>query len=57
VSGSAALLWELLADPIMLSELAAELAAIYEVEASGIEVGLAPVLEGLHTAGAIERSP
>jgi len=57
VSGSAALLWELLADPIMLSELAAELAAIYEVEASGIEVGLAPVLEGLHTAGAIECSP
>jgi len=40
-----------------LSELAAELAAIYEVEASGIEVDLAPVLEGLHSAGAIERSP
>ena len=57
VSGSAALVWELLTDQVILSELAAELAGIYEVDASRIEADLAPVLEGLHAAGAIERSP
>lgn len=57
VSGSAALLWDLLADPVTLAELAAELAVIYEVETPRIEADLAPVLEGLLAARAIEHSP
>jgi hypothetical protein len=56
VSGSAAVIWELLAEPVTLSELAAKLAAIYEVEAQVIERDLSPVLEGLYTEAAIERS-
>ena len=55
VSGSAAVLWELLSEPVTLPELAAELAAIYEVEPPVIEVDLAPVLEELHAAAAIDR--
>ena len=57
VSGSAALLWDLLADPVTLSELAAELAVIYEADTPRIEADLVPILEGLLAAGAIEHSP
>ena len=57
VSGSAAPLWDLLADPVTLSELAAKLAAVYEVEAPVIEKDLEMVIQGLYAAGAIEYSP
>src|SRR5271166_4443078 len=52
VSGSAALLWELLAHPVTLSELVAQLSAVYEVKAPEIESDLEPVLAGLHAAAA-----
>jgi hypothetical protein len=57
VSGSAAVMWELLSEPVTLTELAVELAAIYQVEGPLIEVDLAPVLEGLYAAAAVDRSP
>ena len=57
MSGSAVLVWELLADPVTLSELAAELAAVYEMEAPVIAADLEPILEVLHAATAIERLP
>jgi hypothetical protein len=56
VSGSAAVLWELLGAPITLAELASELAKSYGAEASVIATDVAPVLEHLQSVSAIEAS-
>jgi hypothetical protein len=57
IHGSAALLWELLARPVSLAELASELAAAYGEEAEVIAADLAPALDGLLAASAVERCP
>jgi hypothetical protein len=57
ISGSAARLWELLAQPVSLGELAAQLADAYGADAEVIAADLAPVLEDLRAAAAVERSP
>lgn len=57
VSGSAALLWDLLAEPITLSDLVAQLVATYKVEQARIEADIAPILERLYSAGAVAQLP
>jgi hypothetical protein len=56
ISGSAAQMWKRLAEPVSVAELAAELAEEYEADAAEIAADLAPVLDDLLAAGAVERS-
>lgn len=56
VSGSAALVWELLATPVTLTELAFQLAEVYDTNAEVITTDLASMLAELHAAAAIELS-
>jgi hypothetical protein len=57
VSGSAALVWELLDRPVTLGELSAELAGVYNTDSSTIEADLGPVLVRLCEVSAVERAP
>ncbi|HEX4865445.1 MAG TPA: PqqD family protein [Acidimicrobiales bacterium] len=55
VSGSAALVWELLATPITLPELASRLSQLCDTSAQVIASDLAPLLDQLNAATAVER--
>lgn len=55
VSGSAALVWELLATPITLPELADRLSQLYGTSAQVIARDLAPLLNQLNAATAVQR--
>jgi hypothetical protein len=54
VTGSGARLWELLAEPISVSEIAAQLAEEHRTEKAIVQRDLAPVLDALTSQGAIE---
>lgn len=55
VSGSGALVWELLATPTSLGELATRIAAIYDANEEMITADLEPILGHLHSARALVR--
>jgi hypothetical protein len=55
VSGSAALVWELLATPITLQELANRLSQLCDTSAQVIARDLAPVLDQLNAETAVQR--
>ncbi|HEX6393040.1 MAG TPA: PqqD family protein [Acidimicrobiales bacterium] len=57
VSGSAALVWGLLATPVTLVELADRLSQLCDASADVIARDLAPVLDQLNAAAAVQRVP
>ena len=57
VSGSAALVWDLLATPITLVELSDRLSQLCDANADVIARDLAPVLDQLNAAAAVQRVP
>jgi Coenzyme PQQ synthesis protein D (PqqD) len=57
LAGTGPEVWELLAGPISMPELARELATAYNTDAATVEADLTPVVERLLEIQAIERVP
>jgi len=57
VSGSAPLVWDLLASPITLPELADRLSTVCDTSADLIAKDLAPLLDQLNAVAAVQRVP
>jgi hypothetical protein len=57
VSGSAALVWELLATPTTLSDLASVLSELCDTDADTITRDLEPLLDQLNSAAVVRRVP
>ncbi len=56
ISGSGAVVWELLAEPITLEQLSGELASCYTVSPDVISRDLIPVLADLEDAALVQRT-
>lgn len=56
ISGSAALVWELLATPTTLEDLSSELARTYRTTSEAIATDLVPVLAELEASAAVQQT-